>query len=85
MIIRFLTTLILSDCSFTKYIPFGNFEIFVLAWLSIKLSSSGLSNDWRAASTQNIIIPIQGKIDAINISVAAGILFFEAKRQRNFL
>ena len=45
---------------------------------------TGLSQDWRDNSTQNISIPMQGEIDSMNVSVAAGILIFEAKRQRNF-
>lgn len=44
----------------------------------------GLSDAWRINSTQNIIIPMQGEIDSMNVSVAAGILIFEAKRQRLF-
>lgn len=44
----------------------------------------GLSDAWLQASTQNIIIPMQGEIDSMNVSVAAGILIFEAKRQRGF-
>lgn len=44
----------------------------------------GLSDEWLANSTQNIIIPMQGEIDSMNVSVSAGILIFEAKRQRNF-
>ncbi|GAA4960905.1 RNA methyltransferase [Algibacter aquimarinus] len=44
----------------------------------------GLSNEWRKNTTKNIIIPMQGEIDSLNVSVAAGILIFEAKRQRNF-
>ncbi|WP_282044000.1 TrmH family RNA methyltransferase [Winogradskyella flava] len=44
----------------------------------------GLTNEWREAATQNISIPMQGEIDSMNVSVAAGILIFEAKRQRNF-
>lgn len=44
----------------------------------------GLSQEWRKSSKQNISIPMQGKIDSMNLSVAAGILIFEAKRQRNF-
>lgn len=44
---------------------------------------NGLSNEWREASTQNIIIPMSGKVDSLNVSVAASILIFEAKRQRN--
>ncbi|MFL1012353.1 TrmH family RNA methyltransferase [Flavisericum labens] len=46
--------------------------------------ATGLSNEWIEHSTQNIIIPMQGEIDSMNVSVAAGILIFEAKRQRNF-
>ncbi|MBB3125137.1 TrmH family RNA methyltransferase [Mesoflavibacter sabulilitoris] len=47
--------------------------------------ADGLSQAWRDASTQNIIIPMSGKIDSMNVSVAAGILVFEAKRQRDFI
>jgi TrmH family RNA methyltransferase len=46
--------------------------------------ASGLTKAWRDAATQNISIPMQGVIDSMNVSVAAGILIFEAKRQRNF-
>jgi TrmH family RNA methyltransferase len=46
--------------------------------------ATGLSEDWLAHSTQNIRIPMQGEIDSMNVSVAAGILVFEAKRQRGF-
>ena len=46
--------------------------------------ATGLSNQWLENATQNIIIPMQGEIDSMNVSVAAGILIFEAKRQRQF-
>lgn len=46
--------------------------------------STGLSKLWLASSSQNIVIPMQGVIDSMNVSVAAGILIFEAKRQRGF-
>jgi len=46
--------------------------------------ASGLSQAWRDASTANISIPMQGEIDSLNVSVAAAILLFEAKRQRGF-
>ena len=45
---------------------------------------TGLTEEWREKSTQNIIIPMQGEIDSMNLSVAAAILIFEAKRQREF-
>lgn len=44
--------------------------------------ATGLTERWRTASTQNIIIPMEGQIDSMNVSVAAAILLFEAKRQR---
>jgi len=47
--------------------------------------ATGLSEEWLENSTQNIIIPMRGKIDSLNVSVTAGILIFEARRQRNFL
>ena len=46
--------------------------------------ATGLTQAWRDAATQNVNIPMQGIIDSMNVSVAAGILIFEAKRQRNF-
>ncbi len=52
--------------------------------LVVGTEATGLSEKWRKAAKQNIIIPMQGQIDSMNVSVAAGILTFEAKRQRNF-
>jgi TrmH family RNA methyltransferase len=47
--------------------------------------ATGLTDVWRENATQNINIPMQGKIDSMNVSVAAAIVIFEAKRQRNFI
>ncbi|HLF52083.1 RNA methyltransferase [Flavobacterium sp.] len=52
--------------------------------LVVGTEATGLTQEWRDAATQNIIIPMQGEIDSMNVSVAAAILIFEAKRQRNF-
>ncbi len=46
--------------------------------------ATGLTEVWREKATQNINIPMQGQIDSMNVSVAAAIVLFEAKRQRNF-
>ena len=52
--------------------------------LVVGTEATGLSQEWREAATQNIIIPMQGEIDSMNVSVAAAILIFEEKRQRGF-
>ena len=52
--------------------------------LVVGTEATGLSEKWRDEATQNIIIPMQGEIDSMNVSVASAILIFEAKRQRGF-
>jgi TrmH family RNA methyltransferase len=51
--------------------------------LVVGTEATGLTEVWRTKATQNINIPMEGHIDSINVSVAAAILIFEAKRQRN--
>lgn len=46
--------------------------------------ATGLSEKWMNES-EKIMIPMQGEIDSLNVSVAASILIFEAIRQRNIL
>jgi len=46
--------------------------------------STGLTRPWLKNTDQNIIIPMSGQIDSLNVSVSAAILIFEAKRQRAF-
>lgn len=52
--------------------------------LVVGTEATGLTQQWRDEATQNIIIPMRGEIDSMNVSVAAAILIFEAKRQRGF-
>jgi RNA methyltransferase, TrmH family len=47
--------------------------------------ATGLSNLWVQNTTANIIIPMQGTIDSMNVSNAAAVVVFEARRQRGFL
>lgn len=42
----------------------------------------GLSEEWRSHAHKIIQIPMEGKVDSLNVSVSAAILIFEAKRQR---
>lgn len=52
--------------------------------LVVGTEATGVTAEFRALADQNIIIPMQGEIDSMNVSVAASILIFEAKRQRGF-
>ena len=54
------------------------------AAIAVGTEATGLTQIWRDHATQNIIIPMQGQIDSMNVSVAAAILVFEARRQRGF-
>lgn len=65
-------------------IPYHEQNFTKATAIVVGTEATGLSEEWRVNSTQNIIIPMQGEIDSMNVSVAAGILIFEAKRQRNF-
>lgn len=44
--------------------------------------ATGLSDEWLENTTKNIIIPMRGAIDSMNVSVSAAIILFEAVRQR---
>jgi len=44
----------------------------------------GLSPSWLNESDELIKIPMNGKIDSMNVSASAAIVIFEALRQRNF-
>lgn len=46
--------------------------------------SKGLSDKWTRHSQNNIIIPMAGRADSMNVSTAAAVLVFEARRQRGF-
>lgn len=50
--------------------------------IAVGTEATGLSQPFRDAATQNILIPMRGAIDSMNVSVAAAVLVFEAVRQR---
>ena len=43
----------------------------------------GLGDAWRKAADAHILIPMNGIVDSLNVSVSAAILLYEAVRQRN--
>ena len=64
--------------SYTK-VDFNNASAIVVGTESL-----GLTNELLDNSTQNIVIPMRGEIDSMNVSVSAAIVIFEAARQRGF-
>ena len=44
--------------------------------------ATGLSDEWVKASDQNIIIPMRGIADSLNVAASTAIVVFEAVRQR---
>ena len=62
--------------------PYYNTDMRAATALVMGTESTGLTAQWREAADAHIRIPMQGKIDSLNVSVSAAILLFEAVRQR---
>ena len=45
--------------------------------------AEGLSDTWTGEGVTSVTLPMWGVTDSLNVSVAAGIFFYEARRQRN--
>ncbi len=44
----------------------------------------GLSNESRAKITEQLVIPMDNRVESLNLAVSCGIILFEAKRQAKF-
>lgn len=65
-------------------VPYHTIDFTLPAAIVMGTESTGLTQKWLNASDQNIIIPMSGMADSLNVSVSAAIVIFEAKRQRGF-
>lgn len=63
--------------------PYVDVDFKQPAAIVMGTEADGLSETWLSQSDQNIIIPMHGTVDSMNVSVSAGIVLFEAIRQRN--
>lgn len=43
----------------------------------------GVSGEWMEVADQNVVIPMMGMVESLNVSVAASVMLYEAFRQRN--
>ena len=64
--------------------PYYAVDFKTSAAIVMGTESTGLSDEWVKNSDANIIIPMQGAIDSMNVSTAAAVVVFEAVRQRGF-
>ena len=67
-----------------RSLPYHQMDYSEASAIVVGTEATGLSDQWLDNARQNVIIPMQGKIDSLNVSVSAAIIIFEAKRQRNF-
>ena len=42
----------------------------------------GVGAAWREAAAETVAIPMPGRADSLNVAIAAGVVLFEAARQR---
>lgn len=63
-------------------VPYTEVDFTKSAAIVMGTEATGLSEIWTEHATQNIIIPMRGAIDSMNVSAAAAVVVFEAIRQR---
>ncbi len=66
-------------------IPYTEYDFRRPTAIVLGNEADGLSNLWTGEGVTAISIPMLGIADSLNVSVAAAVLFFEARRQRQGL
>lgn len=54
------------------------------SWLVMGSEGSGLSNEIASMVSQNVIIPMEGQSESLNVAMATTVLLYEALRQRKY-
>ena len=62
--------------------PYHEIDFTLPSAIVMGTESTGLSDFWLTRSDQNIIIPMRGIADSMNVSTSAAVIVFEAIRQR---
>ena len=65
-------------------IPYHQVDYTKPSAIVMGTEATGITDIWVEASNANIIIPMRGKTDSMNVSTSAAVLIFEACRQRGF-
>ncbi len=64
--------------------PYHTVDFTTPSAIVMGTESTGLSETWITKDQHPIIIPMSGAIDSMNVSTAAAVIVFEARRQRGF-
>jgi TrmH family RNA methyltransferase len=70
------------SASLTASVPYHSVNFKEASAIVVGTEATGLTPAWLDQATKNIIIPMFGEIDSMNVSVSASIILFEAVRQR---
>ncbi|MCF8258307.1 MAG: RNA methyltransferase [Flavobacteriales bacterium] len=62
--------------------PYHHHDFKIPSAILLGSEADGLSDFWLRNSDEQVIIPMRGRIDSMNVSNAAAVLVFEALRQR---
>ncbi len=72
-------------CTYLKAsVPYHTIDYTNSSAIVMGTEATGISQIWTEASNANIIIPMRGAADSMNVSTSAAVLIFEACRQRGF-
>ena len=72
-------------CTYLKAaVPYTEVDFTHASAIVMGTESEGITNLWVDSADRNIIIPMQGSADSMNVSTAAAVVVFEACRQRGF-
>ncbi len=64
--------------------PISNVDFTPPTAIIMGSEENGISNEYFKFCNEKALIPMQGEIESLNVSVSAGILLYEASRQRNY-
>lgn len=83
-IINFLKTngINIFGAALTASVEYQTIDFKQPSAIVVGTEATGLTDEWLSNTTANIIIPMRGAIDSMNVSVSAAIILFEAVRQR---
>ena len=72
-------------CTYLKAaVPYTEVDFKRASAIVMGTEADGITDQWVEAADQNIIIPMRGSADSMNVSTSAAVVVFEACRQRGF-